>query len=151
MAETDTTDPSGHNPARLKTAKEYVREKGRQMVQEHLAADHTDHDADERRKEIREVPADYQFAILSDDLATFAREASLPNARDRRRYAIVLDVSPGGCSLVLEIGAGQDPAFPAMLEEYVVQLGASAPRRAVVRWRGNISDTLINAGFEFLD
>lgn len=93
------------------------------------------------------LPAEYQFAILSPDLELFRKTGEL--ADRNRRYAIVLDISEGGCSLVLEPGAGQDPAFPVLNQMYALKLDGRPATIGIVRWRGRIDDRLINAGFEF--
>lgn len=137
------SDVPGPNDAKLKTAKEYVRARSLELIQER----ERNTTAANRRRETRLIPAEYQFAIVSGDLANFARTGTLSDRE--RRYAIVLDVSDGGCSLVLELGPDHDPAFPQLNREYALKLDGREPRRGVVRWRSHISDALINAGFEF--
>ncbi|MCR9142153.1 MAG: hypothetical protein NXI24_07865 [bacterium] len=131
--------------ANLQTAKEYVRARSLELLTARESSGSRD---ENRRREPRMIPAEYQFAILSPDLAYFEKNGVL--ADRGLRYAIVLDLSESGCSLVFELGAGHDPAVPAMHVEYILKLDSRpTPVRVATRWRGRIDDRLINAGFEF--
>ncbi|MEQ9362648.1 MAG: PilZ domain-containing protein [Leptospirales bacterium] len=144
-----TQDAPDSLSAKLKTAKDYVRDRSLDLIaaRESGGGAAGSRKDDNRRREPRMLPAEYQFAVLSPDLTHFEKTGAL--ADHGRRYAIVLDISEGGCSLVLELGSGQDPAFPALNQSYALILDGRPPVRAIVRWRGRIDETLINAGFEF--
>ena len=135
--------------ASLRTARDYVRERSLELIaaRESGSVPAAASNGGNRRREPRMLPAEYQFAILSPDLELFRSTGEL--ADRNRRYAIVLDISDGGCSLVLELSAGQDPGFPARNQTYALKLDGRPTTTGIVRWRGRIDEKLINAGFEF--
>ena len=139
---TDVAD--NNDPRALHIARQYVRERSREWLESRDLARQADHN---RRREPRLMPTEYQFAVLASDVPHFKKHGDL--GEGARRYAIVLDLSDNGCSLVLELGPGQDPAFPALNVEYIVKLDSRPATLAIVRWRGRINENLINAGFEF--
>lgn len=141
----ETNQVNQTNSAKLRTAKDYVRERSLELIASRESSDAAAEG--NRRREPRLFPTEYQFAIISPDLAHFAKTGTL--ADRSRRYAIVLDLSENGCSLVLELSSGQDPAFPALNDSYILKLDGRDPGPGIVRWRGRIDDSLINAGFEF--
>lgn len=137
-----TTAAEKHNDTQnLMNAKDYVREQSAAFA------------VGERRREPRRVPERYQFNAVSSDVAHF--EASGEIRDNDRRYAIVLDESDGGCSLVIQRPEDENgepvKGYLKVHSRVVLQRGTDAPRIAVVRWRMVLSDKLVNAGFEYAE
>ncbi len=125
----------------LMNAKDYVREQSGAFA------------VGERRREPRRVPERYQFNAVSVDVADFEEHGEIRESD--RRYAIVLDESDGGCSLVVQRPEDENgepvKGYLKVHSRVVLQRGTDAPRIAVVRWRMLLSDKLINAGFEYAE
>lgn len=99
----------------------------------------------ERRYEVRHLADKMEFAALSLNIEAFSQ----PGYSFRSDISVlIVDVSIGGCSLVLM----KSNVYSSRLvigRRCVVQMPGAAARPAIVRWSKPLDSNLINTGFQF--